>query len=117
MLRENESRLSAIFAQAEVGLSEIATDGRFKRVNDRLCSLLGRTREALLRLGVQDVTHPDDLARNLPLFAPLVETGEVFSIEKRYLRPDGSHFWAVSSVSRIIGPDGEALGVIAVRSI
>jgi PAS domain S-box-containing protein len=113
VLRESERRLSAIFAQAAVGLSEIGPDGRFRMVNDQLCSLLGRTREELLRLNVQDVTHPDDLARNLPLFARLVETGEVFSIEKRYVRADGSHFWAVSSVSRIIGPDGEALGVIA----
>ncbi|KJB91418.1 PAS domain-containing protein [Skermanella aerolata] len=113
-VRENEGRLAAIFAQAEVGLSEIGLDGRFRRVNDRLCALLGRSRDDLLGLGVQDVTHPDDLARNLPLFASLVEVGDVFSIEKRYLRPDGTHFWAVSSVSRILGAGGEPLGVIAV---
>jgi PAS domain S-box-containing protein len=109
----SESRLAAIFAQAAVGLSEIAPDGQFRMANDQLCAMLGRSREELLKLNIQDVTHPDDLARNLPLFVRLIETGEVFSIEKRYVRPDGSHFWAISSVSRIIGPGGEALGVIA----
>lgn len=113
-LRENEGRLAAIFAQAEVGLSEIGLDGRFRRVNDRLCAMLGRAPHELLGIGVQDVTHPDDLARTLPLFVNLVETGEVISIEKRYRRPDGTHFWAVSSVSQIRGSAGEPLGVIAV---
>lgn len=113
-LRASEARLAAIFAQAEVGLSEIAGDGRFLRVNDRLCALFGRSRAELLALRIQDVTHPDDLGENLRLFRRLAETGEPFSLDKRYLRPDGSHLWANSTVSRIVGPDGRCLGMLAV---
>ena len=77
-LRESEGVLAAIFAQAQVGLSQTGTDGRFRMVNDRFCAMLDRSREELLALRVQDVTHPDDLARNLPLFMRTVETGEAF---------------------------------------
>ena len=37
-------------------------DGRYLRVNDAMCRLLGRPREELLTLTFADITHPDDLA-------------------------------------------------------
>ncbi|MCC5644881.1 PAS domain-containing protein [Nostoc sp. CHAB 5824] len=55
-LRHSEERLSAIFSQAAVGLCEISLDGRFRRVNDELCSILGRSREEILAAGIPDVT-------------------------------------------------------------
>jgi PAS domain S-box-containing protein len=113
-LRKSEGLLAAIFAQAQVGLSQIGSDGRFRMVNDRLCAMLGRSREELLTLRVQDVTHPEDMARNLPLFMRTVETGDVFTIDKRYLRPDGTYIWAASSVSRIEDERNRPLGVLAV---
>mgnify|MGYP002714197339 CR=1 FL=1 len=112
-IRQNESRLAAIFAQADVGLSEIGTDGRFTLVNDRLCAMLERHRSELIGRSIMDVTYPEDRARNLPLFEKLLKTGQTFSIEKRYIRPDGSYFWAVSNVSRIVGRNNEVMGVIA----
>jgi two-component system, sensor histidine kinase len=113
-LQANEARQAAIFAQAEVGLAEIGTDGRFTRVNDRLCAMLGRSREELLKLRVEDVTHPGDERENLPLFRRLAETGLMFTIDKRYLRSDGSDVWTNSTVSQIMGPDGRPMGVLAV---
>jgi PAS domain S-box-containing protein len=113
-LRESEGLLAAIFDQAQVGLSQTGTDGRFRMVNDRFCAMLGRSREELLTLRVRDVTHPDDLARNMPLFARAVETGEAFTIDKRYLRSDGTCIWAATSVSRIVDERNQQLGLLAV---
>jgi len=36
----------------------------------------------------------------------MVETGEPFAIEKRYLRPDGAEVWVHNHVSLTRGPDG-----------
>jgi PAS domain S-box-containing protein len=72
--RLDHERLAAMFDQATVGMSEIRLDGRFLTVNDRLCQLLGRSREDLLALSFADVTHKDDLAGNLPKFARLAKT-------------------------------------------
>jgi PAS domain S-box-containing protein len=77
------------------------------RVNQKLCDIVGYTREELLERTFQDVTHPDDLQDNLDLFVPLM-TGEIstFSIEKRYFRKDGSIVWIDLTVSAAC--DGEA---------
>jgi PAS domain S-box-containing protein len=100
-LRESEAHLAAVFGQASAGLSEIGLDGRFLRVNDAMCALLGRPREELQGLAVTDVTHPDDIAASSRLLAEARAGGRPFTIEKRYLRPDGTVTWAASSVARI----------------
>ena len=105
-LRESEQRLSAIFARAQVGLSVIATDGRFLRVNDQVCKMFGRSRETMLTLGVQDVTHPDDLDNTLKGLQHLLATGETVSIDKRYIRTDGAVVYANSIITRLENGNG-----------
>ncbi|UHC20090.1 PAS domain S-box protein (plasmid) [Methylobacterium currus] len=95
-LRESEERLAAIFGSAAVGLSELTLDGRFLRVNDELCRILGRPREEVLHLTILDVTFPDDVPPSLGAVARALQSGETASLDKRYLRPDGSVVWANS---------------------
>jgi PAS domain S-box-containing protein len=96
-----EARLSAFFDQAAAGMAETDATGRFLRVNDRYCTITGRSRDELLSLRMQDITHPDDLGGNLQLFSGAVEHGRGFEIEKRYVRPDGSFVWVHNSVTPI----------------
>lgn len=105
-LGETEQRLAAIFANAPVGLSEIGLDGRFLRVNEELCRILGRSRELLLRSDIPAVTHADDILPSLDRVAQTIATGEPASLDKRYLRPDGSEIWASSTVSLLRDRDG-----------
>jgi PAS domain S-box-containing protein len=114
--RLDHERLAAMFAQATVGMSEMSLDGRFLTVNDRLCELLGRSREELLTLSFGDITHNDDLADNLPRFARLATTGESFIVDKRYVRPDGAIVWASSSVTRLLDGLGRPRGALAVTA-
>lgn len=113
-LREREGQLSAIFDQATVGLAQTDLDGRFVLVNDRFCDLAGRPRAALLGLRMQDITHPEDVARNTEQFTRAVETGEPFVIEKRYVHPDGDVVWVDNNVTLVRGGDGEPRGILAV---
>ncbi len=110
---ENE-RLAAMFAQATVGISELRLDGRFMAVNDRLCEMLGRSREELLTLSFADVTHPEDVAVNLHRFQKLADGGESFTLDKRYMRPDGGMVWASSSVTRLLDERGRPRAALAV---
>ncbi|MDQ3910594.1 MAG: PAS domain S-box protein, partial [Actinomycetota bacterium] len=93
-LRASEERFRATFEQAAVGIAQTAPDGSWLRVNDKLCDIVGYTREELLRKSFQDVTHPDDLSENVEHVRRLL-AGEVesFSMEKRYIRKDGSAIW------------------------
>lgn len=113
-LRENKKRWSAIFSQAAAGLSEIGLDGRFQRVNSELCKILGRSREEILAANITEVTHPDDVTKNLKAFYQLIQTGEPVSIDKRYLRSDGTIVWANSSLTRLDDEQGSPRAVVAV---
>jgi PAS domain S-box-containing protein len=113
--RRNEARFRATFEQAAVGIAHVALDGRWLRVNQRLCGILGYTREELLAMRFQDVTHPDDLEADAGL-AGQVAAGllPTYTLEKRYVRRDGGTVWVSLTVSLAAGGDGEAPYFIAV---
>ncbi len=93
-LQQKEKRLQATFAQAAVGISQVDLDGRWIRVNDRMCEIVGYSREELLQRNFVDITHPDDLASNIDFFRRAVaEKFPRMSVEKRYVRKDGSIVW------------------------
>ncbi len=107
-LRENEERFRATFEQAAVGIAHSATDGRWLRVNQKLCDIVGYTREELLRTTFQEITHPDDLEGSTDFVRRLV-AGEIstYSLEKRYIRKDGTVAWTDLTVSLVRGAAGE----------
>jgi PAS domain S-box-containing protein len=113
-LREREAQLSAFISQTTAGFAQVDLDGRFTLVNDRFCEIAGWSREALLTKTMQDITHPDDLAGNLPLFERAVAVGTSYTHEKRYIREDGGVVWVNNSVAVIRRPSGEPFGVLAV---
>ncbi|GAB4454505.1 MAG: hypothetical protein OHK0029_09180 [Armatimonadaceae bacterium] len=117
-LRSSEAHLSAIFARAAVGLSEISLSGYFLRVNDELCRILGRSRKELLTLGVADVTHPEDVPPSVQALGQASkEDGEgVASLDKRYRRPDGELVWANSSVTLLRDRDGSPRSFLVVTA-
>ena len=94
-LRDDRARFRALFDEAPVGVTMVATDGRFLAVNDQFCGMLGYSRDQLLRRGFAEITHPDDLERCTGHWVRLVR-GETDSItlEKRYIRKDGAIVWA-----------------------
>lgn len=115
-LRASQDRMAAIFGQASVGLSELSLDGCFQRVNGALCTMLGRPAEELLNLNMSAILHPDDVAGNSLMFQRLVETGESFTLEKRYIKPDGMQVWVSSNVSRLVDEQGQPRALIAVKT-
>ena len=99
-LRESEERFRGTFDNAAVGIAHEDADGRFLRVNETYCGIVGYTREELLARTFQDITYPEDLAAELEQFTRLMR-GELssYSLEKRYIRKDGSIVWIDMSSS------------------
>ena len=114
-LRDSEQRFRATFNQAAVGIAHVAPDGRWLRVNRKLCDILGYSHEELLGLAFQNLTHPDDLGPDMEGMRRLV-AAEIpdFSMEKRYLRKDGSAVWVNLTVSLVRDQDGAPKYFIAV---
>jgi PAS domain S-box-containing protein len=113
-LRSSEGRLRAVFDQAAAGIARTDLSGRFTEVNDRYCTIVGRTREELLNLRMHDLTDLDDLVSNKPLFDAVIAGGPSFEIEKRYVKPDGTPVWVRNSVSAFRSADGSVAGALAV---
>lgn len=113
-LRASESRLQTVFAQASVGISETAPDGRFLRVNHAMCSLLGREAQTLLGQTYRDVIHADDVEASVAATRAVLADGRVAALDKRYVRPDGSEVWAHTGISRIVDGNGRPVSVLAV---
>jgi PAS domain S-box-containing protein len=99
-LRESEEMFRASFEGAAVGMAHVGLDGRFLRVNDGLCEIVGYAREELLMRNFQDITHPDDLEGDLEqargMLAGEIET---YSTEKRYIKKGYSQVWVSLKVS------------------
>ena len=103
-----EQIFRATFENAAVGIAHVAPDGRWLRVNDELCRIVGYSREELEGLKFGDITHPDDLERDWNQAQALLK-GEIatYTLEKRCVRKDGSLVWACLTVSlvRDAGPE------------
>jgi diguanylate cyclase (GGDEF)-like protein/PAS domain S-box-containing protein len=114
-LRASEATLRTTFEMAPVGIAHVSLDGRWLRVNPRLCGILGYDADELQRMTFQQVTHPDDLPANLALLRDAMEgRRHAYSIEKRYLRRNGEMVWGAITVSVNRPPDGSPAYLITV---
>jgi PAS domain S-box-containing protein len=102
-----------IFDQAPIGIAIAhssdpkSSDDAYVKINSVYEQITGRTKEELINLGWARITHPDDLEENMSKFRKL-QAGEIksYSMEKRYIKPDGSVVW-VDMVVASLAPIGE----------
>ncbi|SDS75165.1 PAS domain S-box protein [Pseudomonas oryzae] len=93
-LRASEERFRAIFEQACGAMAYVSLDGRWLKINQSLCQLLGYSADELGGLSIQALTHPDDLDGNLELLERL-KAGEIamYALDKRLRHRDGHYLW------------------------
>jgi PAS domain S-box-containing protein len=118
-LRESEERFRVAFDAAAVGMALTSIDGRWLKVNDAFCELVGHTAEELMTMTYQDITHPDDLGADLALGRQML-AGEIgsFQMEKRYRHKDGRYVRVLLSVALVRDADGApAYAVAQVRDL
>jgi len=96
-----------VFDKAPIGIAIVDDNGVVPQsdfgvisINSMFERILGRTRADLANINLFNITHPEDLQENLDKFEQL-KKGEIggYSIEKRYLRPDGSYIWVNMTIS------------------
>ena len=115
-LRNSEELYRAVFELAGVGIGQTdAASGRFVRVNRKLCDITGYSSEELEQKTFSEITHPDDREPNQAGVLAMVR-GETpgYTVEKRYIRKDGSLVWVYINATVIRDADGNPQRTIAV---
>ncbi len=113
-LREAEERFHRAFEDAGTGMALIGVhgdeDGRFLEVNDALCAILRCPRHELLRSGIADIAHPEDLTDTQERVRQLID-GELATVhsEGRLINADGGVVWVAFSTSIVRSAEGEPL--------
>ncbi|HET6418606.1 MAG TPA: PAS domain S-box protein [Geobacteraceae bacterium] len=112
-LQESEEEFRETFNQAAVGIAHLAPDGSWLRINRKYCDIVGYTEEEMKAFAIPDVTHPDDLQSSMEHYRRLLN-GEIgnYSLEKRYVRKDGSVVWVNLAASMVTDAGGNPRFVI-----
>ena len=114
-LRQSEARHRALLENAPVAVAHCAMDGCFEYVNRAFCRLLGYTAEELYAKRWQDITHPEDTPKDQALADQVVAHQlSDYSMEKRYIRKDGSVAWVHLFGNFVMNDAGEAMQGVAV---
>ncbi len=114
-LRESEERLRATVEQATAGIARCDSNGGIVFASRTLCKMLGYTESELTGdKNIADLTHRDDVRKNMRLFRRMIQDGKPFEIEQRYVRKDGSVLWADVSISAVRGSKGKTQSTVAV---
>jgi two-component system cell cycle sensor histidine kinase/response regulator CckA len=113
-LRESEERFRSAFDYATVGMTLLRTDGKFMRVNDSFCKILGYSVGELLATNLSAITHPEDVSMSEEYFQKMIQ-GELEScqFEKRYIHRSGHTIWTLLSSALIRNSEGKPLYFIS----
>lgn len=104
---EAEARFRSYFDLPLVGMATTSVDKGFIAVNSRICDILGYSSEELMSMDWSQITHPDDLGKDVELFRQMLAgTIDVYTIDKRFIRKDGRVIWTRISVGCVRKNDG-----------
>ncbi|MEI6915371.1 MAG: PAS domain S-box protein [Armatimonadota bacterium] len=114
-LRESEACFRSYFDMPLHGRAITSPQKGWIEVNDRLCSLLGYTRDEISSMTWSEMTHPDDLAADAEQFDRIL-AGEIdqYDLEKRFIRKDGTAIWTSLAVGSVRNSDGRLSHFVAV---
>ena len=106
-LRESEERFRSYFELGLIGMAITSPTKGMLEVNDEICKILGYGREEILKMTWTEMTHPDDLARDVANFDRVIG-GEVdgYRLDKRFIRKDGRIIETTISVKALRDADG-----------
>lgn len=99
-VRLSEEKFFNAFYYSGIGMALVSLEGKWLEVNSSLLDIIGYSREEILKLTFQDMTHPDDLTADLSLLQETLEgKRDSYRMEKRYFHKNGSVIWVLLVVS------------------
>ncbi|MFP4477401.1 MAG: PAS domain S-box protein [Desulfatibacillaceae bacterium] len=111
----NPEAFRALFASAGIGAARVSLEGLLLDTNPALSRMLGYSREELVGLHPETISHPDEMPLDEARFSSL-SSGDIkhYQLDKRYIRKDGSVFWGRLEIWPVFDGDGAPVEMIAV---
>ncbi|MVO10023.1 PAS domain S-box protein [Flavobacterium sp. TP390] len=103
-LVSSELRFKTIFEQAALGIANVdGATGKFIEINDKFCKIVGYTESEMKEKSFQEITHPDDLPKDLELLEKVNKRIiKQYSLEKRYFDSEGKIVWVNLTVTPLL---------------
>ena len=99
-LFESEFRFNKLYENGPFGMVMADKEFRFKKANPAFCAIMGYSEAELQQFTFRDVTHPDDMSKDLDNVRKLMNKEiSVYKTEKRYIRKDGQAIWGSLTVT------------------
>ena len=109
-LIESEEKFRTYFNSTPTAITLYDLEGKYLMVNPAFCDLVGYPKEELLKKGVEDFTHPDDLNAYRERIRTMLSGIKVaYMIEKRILKKDGSVIWVEGNTNLVRDEAGKPL--------
>ncbi|HBJ35759.1 MAG TPA: hypothetical protein DDZ51_13640 [Planctomycetaceae bacterium] len=100
LIRQGEARYQSSFQHSAIGITHCDLDGQYLLANRRFCDIVGYSTEELSGKTFFDITHPDDLHREMEMRRRLAaQEIETYQLEKRYIHQSGRLVWVSVFVS------------------
>ena len=107
-MKESEDRFKSLFYQAPIGIVFADSQGKAILTNKSMQEIIDYNEKELKQASFKEFTHLEDLGTDVKQFERLV-SGEIdhYSMEKRYVKKDGSAVWCNLGVSSVKDVDGK----------
>nr|WP_242513683.1 PAS domain S-box protein [Galbibacter mesophilus] len=110
----NAKLFKGAFEYSPNGMALVSLELKWLMVNTTLAKMVGYTKEEMVKLTIQDLTHPDDRETNEELMQKYFEhKSKTYSVQRRYLHKNGSIVHCLLSVSLLHDSQGNPKYFIA----
>lgn len=106
-LRESEQRFRSYFELPLVGIAIISAQQTFIDCNDKLCQILGYSKDELKWLSWFEITHPEDVSSEMVCFRNLADKRDEYSLDKRFIRKDETVIYSSISARCVRSLEGK----------
>ncbi|GGG37349.1 hypothetical protein GCM10011414_03430 [Croceivirga lutea] len=103
-----EKSFKASFDNEFVGMALVDLEGKIFQTNEALTKILGYAKAELIGLNFADITHPNDVAKDVVAIKKLLSSKKSsYQTEKRYISKKGNTKHAIVTVTLVKELDGQ----------
>lgn len=112
---ESEIRFKKLYENGPFGMALVDENFKFIKANPIYSAMLGYTESELQQMTFQQITHPDDIYKDMSNVLKLIKNEiAIFRTEKRYIRKDGELIWVSLTITANYDNEGRFLYNLAI---